>query len=62
MGEVEKDEVEEEAEVEEEEVVEEEVVVRPAQSGCLLNRDGNWRQQGHLKLVVPAKTLCHPGF
>ena len=62
---------EEEDEVEEgdvevgKEVVEEEVVVRPALSGCHLNRGGNWRHQGqqsHLQLVVLAKTLCHPGL
>ena len=68
VGEVEKDEVEEEDEVEEgdeEEVVEEEVVVRPAQNGCHLHRGGNLRHQGqqsHLRPVVLAKTLCHPGL
>ena len=64
--EVEEDEVEEgDEEVEEEEVVEEEVVVRPAQNGCHLNRGGNLRHQGqqsHLRPVVLAKTLCHPGL
>ena len=56
----------EEGEVEEGgEEVEEEVVVRPARSGCHLNRGGNWRHQGqqsHLLLVVLAKTPCLLGL